>query len=92
MNSKEVMDAFDKYVVNTGARFPVVYDHAEGAKVWDKDGKEYIEMCAGYGANSLGYADPEWLDAVCAQLKKFQHTSNLYYHEIGAVVSQKEAA
>lgn len=89
MNSKEVMDTFDKYVVNTGARFPVVYDHAEGAKVWDKDGKEYIEMCAGYGANSLGYADPEWLDAVISQLKKFQHTSNLYYHEIGGIVAEK---
>lgn len=89
MNSKEVMDTFDKYVVNTGARFPVVYDHAEGAKVWDKDGKEYIEMCAGYGANSLGYADPEWLDAVISQLNKFQHTSNLYYHEIGGIVAEK---
>lgn len=91
MDSKEIMEAFDQYVVNTGSRFPVIYDHAEGATVWDKNGDKYIDMASGYGANSLGYGDEEWLHAVIEQLKKFQHTSNLYYHEIGAVVAEKLA-
>lgn len=89
MNTTEIYEAFNHYVMNTGSRFPVVFDHAKGATAWDKDGKKYIDMCSGYGANSLGYQDEDWLNAVIDQLHKMQHCSNLYYHEIGAIVAKK---
>ena len=69
------------FVANTYARFPVELIRGEGSKVYDTDGKEYIDMGSGIGVTAFGIADKEWKDAVCAQLDKLQHVSNLYYTE-----------
>ena len=45
MNTNELIEAEDKYFINTFARQPIVLDHGKGVKVWDKDGNEYIDMC-----------------------------------------------
>lgn len=78
-----------EYIVHTYNRYDIVVDHASGAVVTDAKGKEYIDLCSGYGANSLGYQNETWLDAVIGQLKKVQHTSNLYYSEPGAKLAEK---
>ena len=44
MNTNELIEAEDKYFINTFARQPIVLDHGKGVKVWDKDGNEYIDM------------------------------------------------
>ncbi len=69
------------FVANTYARFPVELIRGEGSKVYDTDGKEYIDMGSGIGVTAFGIADKEWKAAVCAQLDKLQHVSNLYYTE-----------
>ena len=71
----------NKYITGTYNRFPVVITHGKGAIAYGEDGKEYIDMESGYGTNSFGFCDDEWLAAVTAQLQKVQHTSNLYYTE-----------
>ena len=70
-----------KYVTGTYNRFPVLITHGKNDLCWDENGKEYIDMESGYGTNSFGFCDEEWLAAVTAQLQKVQHTSNLYYTE-----------
>jgi len=76
MNVKE-LDG--QYVAHTYNRFPVEITAGRGSLVWDETGKEYIDMGSGIAVNTFGLSDPEWIDAVTAQLGRFQHTSNLFY-------------
>ena len=68
-----------KYVAPTYRRFPVEIVSGKGARVFDCDGKEYIDMGSGIATTTFGHADTEWVAAVTAQLNSFAHTSNLYY-------------
>ena len=89
MDRSHIKELDAQYIVHTYNRYDVVVDHACGAVVTDADGKEYVDLCSGYAANSLGYQNAAWLDAVIGQLKKVQHTSNLYYSEPGPLVAEK---
>ena len=89
MDRSHIKELDAQYIVHTYNRYDVVVDHACGAVVTDADGKEYVDLCSGYAANSLGYQNEAWLDAVIGQLKKVQHTSNLYYSEPGPLVAEK---
>lgn len=70
-----------KYIANTYSRFPVEAEHGKGAFLYDKNGKEYIDLGSGIGVNAFGYCDEIWQNAVKEQLSTLSHTSNLYYTE-----------
>ena len=70
-----------EYVASTYGRFPIQLSRGSGASVWDEAGKKYIDLGAGIAVNTFGYADSMWADAVCDQVRRLQHTSNLYYTE-----------
>ncbi len=89
MDREYIKELDSKYIVHTYNRYDIVVDHAEGATITDANGKDYIDFCSGYGANSLGYQNEAWLDAVTGQIRKVQHTSNLYYSEPGALLAEK---
>ena len=89
MDRSHIKELDAQYIVHTYNRYDVVVDHACGAMVTDVNGKEYVDLCSGYAANSLGYQNEAWLDAVIGQLKKVQHTSNLYYSEPGPLAAEK---
>lgn len=57
----------------------MVLTHGVGTKVYDTQGREYLDMAAGIAVNALGHSDPRWYDAVVEQAKKLAHTSNLYH-------------
>ena len=76
MNIKE-LDA--KYVANTYARFPIEIVRGKGSKLYDSEGKEYIDLGTGIGVSIFGVGDEEWVKATTEQLTTLQHTSNLYY-------------
>ncbi len=76
MNIKEIDN---KYVANTYARFSIELVSGKGSKLYDSDGKEYIDMGTGIGVSAFGVGDEEWVKAVTEQLTTLQHTSNLYY-------------
>ena len=72
--------ALDKqYVAGTYGRFDIEIVSGKGSRVFDNEGKEYIDLSTGIAVNTFGIADDEWKSAIAAQLDKFQHTSNLYY-------------
>ena len=78
------MDVFDldkEYVARTCRRFPIELAYGNGPLVVDAADKEYIDLCAGVGVNSIGVADSQWTTAVTAQLRRYQHYSDLYYSE-----------
>ena len=76
MSIKEIDKSF---VANTYARFDLEITSGKGSRVFDDNGKEYIDLSTGIAVNTFGIGDDEWKNAVIAQLDKFQHTSNLYY-------------
>ncbi len=68
------------YVPNYAPK-PVVFDHGEGARLWDIDGREYIDLGTGISVNSFGHRHPDLIAAVTGQAGRLLHTSNLYYVE-----------
>ena len=81
--------ATDKlYVANTYNRFPVELVNGKGSKVYDKNGKEYIDMGSGIGVTAFGIADEQWANAVSEQAAKLQHMSNLYYTQPCALLAK----
>ena len=88
MTSEQVKELTNQYILNTYGRFPVAIDHGEGAKLYDFEGKEYIDFTSGIGVTCLGYGSSAWADAVGAQAKKLGHVSNLFYTEPAARLAE----
>src|SRR5918993_6133437 len=79
MNNLEIAALTDKYVARTYARIPIALVRGKGSRVWDADGKEYLDFLAGIAVNSLGHCHPAILRAIRQQSKKLLHVSNLYH-------------
>ena len=77
-----------EYVANTYNRFDIEIVSGNGSRVYDENGKEYIDMGSGIGVTAFGIADGIWKKAVCDQLDKVQHMSNLYYTAPGAMLAK----
>ena len=88
MTSEQVKELTNQYILNTYGRFPVAIDHGEGAKLYDFEGKEYIDFTSGIGVTCLGCGSSAWADAVGAQAKKLGHVSNLFYTEPAARLAE----
>lgn len=72
-------DRFDQNVMPTYGRFPIAIDKGEGCRLWDTQGKEYLDFVAGIATCTLGHAHPALIKAVTEQINKLHHVSNLYY-------------
>ena len=83
------IEKFDNYVMNTYGRFGVALEKGNERSCVDENGKEYIDFGSGIGTNSLGFCDSSWADAVCAQVRSIQHTSNYYYTKVQADFAEK---
>ncbi len=68
-----------KYYMHVVNRQPVVIDRGEGARVWDVDGKEYLDFTAGWAVVNLGHAHPAVTKAIQDQAAKLMQTSNQFY-------------
>lgn len=74
----EIQSSDQKHYYQTYKRFPVTFSHGKGARIFDVDGKEYIDMLAGIAVNSLGHAHPALVHAIKNQAEKLLHVSNFY--------------
>lgn len=70
---------FDTYVMGTYGRFPIALEKGKGCRVWDTQGREYLDFVAGIATCTLGHAHPALIAAVTEQIQKLHHVSNLYY-------------
>ena len=89
MNTKELMEAEDKYFVNTFTRQPIILDHGDGLKVWDTEGNEYLDFFAGIAVNCLGHKNPKLILEITKQAEKLIHISNIYYNEPAIEFAEK---
>ena len=88
MTSAEMKALTHQYVMNTYGRFDVAIDHGEGSRLYDPEGREYIDLTSGIGVTDLGYGYQPWVDAIAAQAKKLNHVSNLFYTEPSAKLAE----
>jgi len=79
LSNREIARLTDKYVADTYTRYPIALVRGKGARVWDADGKEYLDFLAGIAVNGLGHCHPAVVRAIERQAKKLLHVSNLYH-------------
>ena len=76
--SSTTAELFARHVIPTYARFPLALSRGKGTRVWDEDGRAYLDFTSGIAVNSLGHAHPALRDALAAQAGELVHTSNLF--------------
>jgi acetylornithine/N-succinyldiaminopimelate aminotransferase len=89
MNSKDIIELEKNNIMQSYAKFDLVIEKGEGSKVYDVEGKEYIDMTSGIGVSSLGYGNKELVNALTEQISKLLHISNLYYNTNASVLAEK---
>ncbi len=81
MNTKEIMEIGQQYVMNTYGRLPMALVRGEGVYVWDAEGNRYLDFVAGLAVNSLGHCHPAVVEAIREQAGTLMHVSNMYWIE-----------
>ncbi|MBR5347030.1 MAG: aminotransferase class III-fold pyridoxal phosphate-dependent enzyme, partial [Deltaproteobacteria bacterium] len=76
--SQEWIDLGKKVLFGNYSRIPLVPVRGEGCRVWDADGRCYLDFVAGIAVNALGHAYPRVVDAIEKQARSMIHCSNLY--------------
>lgn len=77
------------HVMNTYGRLPIALSHGQGCRVWDTNGKAYLDGLGGIAVNTLGHNHPQLVPALQDQLTKIIHSSN-YYHVPGQEILAKK--
>ncbi len=79
MDLRTVLEWSDRYLMSTYRRQPLAFAQGRGARLWDLEGREYLDFVAGIAVTSLGHAHPAWVRALTEQLARYVHVSNLYH-------------
>ena len=89
MRNKDVAALTDKFIAKTYARTPLALVKGRGVKVWDADGKEYLDFLAGIAVNSFGHCHPAIVKAIKQQAQTLMHVSNLYHMQPQAELARE---
>ena len=81
MSQPITRENFDEWMIPVYAPAPFIPVRGEGSRLWDQQGKEYIDFAGGIAVNALGHAHPELREALNEQASKFWHTGNGYTNE-----------
>jgi predicted acetylornithine/succinylornithine family transaminase len=81
VSMKALIEKTDRYIFGTYTRSPIVLVKGQGMRVWDSDGKEYLDFVSGIAVLNVGHLHPHVIEAIHKQSKKLMHVSNLFYSE-----------
>jgi acetylornithine aminotransferase/acetylornithine/N-succinyldiaminopimelate aminotransferase len=81
MDAQALMGLSETYVAHTYARYPILLVRGKGTRVWDMDGKEYLDFVSGLAVCNLGHCHPKVVKAIQDQAERLIHVSNFYYIE-----------
>ena len=81
-------ESFDASVMKTYGRFNLALQRGKGCRVWDTEGREYLDFVAGIATCTLGHAHPEIIKTVTEQINTLHHVSNLYYIPVQGELAQ----
>ncbi|MGB4858793.1 MAG: aspartate aminotransferase family protein [Dokdonella sp.] len=79
--SAELIQKGRDFLVSIYRQRERILDHGKGSRVWDSEGREYVDFAAGIAVSALGHGDPDILAALHEQAGKLWHTSNAFYSE-----------
>ncbi|MFH1593112.1 MAG: aspartate aminotransferase family protein [Candidatus Omnitrophota bacterium] len=89
MKTKDVVRLYDKYVMKTYTRVPLVVETAKDSRVIDIDGKEYLDFFPGWAVSGIGHCHDTVIKALSKQSRKLLHVSNNYYSVLQGELAQK---
>lgn len=93
MNTQEVQTLYDEFVLPTYARVPLCLVKGKGSKVWDIEGREYLDFFPGWAVSGLGHCHPSVVNAIKNQARKLLHVPNNFYGlkqaQLARVISSK---
>ncbi|MGE0156685.1 MAG: aminotransferase class III-fold pyridoxal phosphate-dependent enzyme, partial [Geobacter sp.] len=78
MTNQQWVEKSDSYIMKTYGRYPIAPVRGEGCRLWDADGKEYLDFLAGVAVNNLGHCHPKVVKALQEQAASLIHCSNYY--------------
>ncbi len=81
MTTNEIFDEAGRYIMNTYKRLPLFIVKGRGNRVYDGEGREYLDFVSGLAVNNLGHCNPRVTVAFQKQAQRLVHTSNLFYTE-----------
>ena len=87
--TQTTLELYEKYVMHTYPRANVLFVRGEGARLWDGEGREYLDFASGIAVCSLGHCHPAVTAAIREQAEKLLHVSNLYMNEHQPRLAQK---
>ncbi len=85
----EVQARERQYLLQTYRRQPVTFVRGEGVRLFDADGRDYLDLLSGIGVCSLGYGHPRLTGAIAEQAQTLLHTSNLFYHPLQGQLAER---
>ena len=88
-NTELGIERWQHNIMNNYGTPAIVLDHGKGARVWDVDGREYIDFLAGIAVNILGHAHPALSEAVTKQMSTLGHVSNFAAHKPGLELAER---
>jgi predicted acetylornithine/succinylornithine family transaminase len=80
-SSEQVIEQYRNFVIGNYRRYPVCLVRGEGSRVWDAEGREYLDFFPGWGCGLLGHCPPRVVEAVREQLGLLIHVPNTWYTE-----------
>ena len=91
MKFNEIKEKSSKYLFQNYGRADLSFTHGNGCYLYDTEGKEYLDLIAGIAVNAVGYAHPQWVEAMQAQVSRMAHVSNMFHIEEQAVLAENIA-
>jgi len=88
-NTQLILDRANKVLIGNYQRQPIVMSKGEGSRLWDTDGREYIDLFPGFGGAILGHCHPALIAAATAQSQKLWHVGNTYHTEPQIALAEK---
>jgi len=89
MTKQDVFDAYNHFIMPTYTKMPYIFVKGKGMKLYDIDGREYLDFFPGWGVGNVGHCHPAVLSAVRHQLGKLIHLPNNYYHPAQAKLASE---
>src|SRR5690349_11818179 len=80
-----------EYVMGTYARLPVTFVRGRGSRLWDAEGKEYLDFLTGISVCSVGHCHPRVSRAIASQAEELMHVSNLFYNPLQPQLAKRLA-
>lgn len=80
MPTPSTADLYDQYLLGNYAWAPVAFVRGQGSRIWDEEGKCYLDFAGGIAVNAIGHCHPKWVKRLQDQLATLSHCSNLFKH------------